>query len=155
MNLQRFERETVGSPRVEMATHFLHHPPPERNDQPRLLRDGDEQFGADLPVDGMEPAHQRLEAVAGAVLQRHDRLEDDPRAGIAFQIGAQIAGEFRSFDDLLRNTSSKSTTRAPPSSFARYIAMSASRSTLSTVSCNASIATTPTLARDGARPPRP
>jgi len=86
--------------------------------------------------------------------QNHDRcgrrvrgsLEDD--RGPASRASAARKSPASSARSTIaaRNTSSNTTTRSPPSSFARYIAMSASRSKLSTVSCSASTATMPTLA---------
>ena len=83
------ERRWCGSllPRGQLPTGFLQHHPPNRHDQPRLLRDRNERVGVQQPALGVLPARQGLEAFDRPVRQADDRLivhpELAPRDGAA------------------------------------------------------------------------
>ena len=61
-------------PRHRVGHRLAEHPPPDRDDQPRLLGDRDEAVRHDHVVARTVPAHQRLDLGHGAVAQLHDRL---------------------------------------------------------------------------------
>ena len=84
-----------------MTAHLVYHAPPQRHDQARLLRNVDQRPSVDLAAHRMAPAHQRLEAVTGAIVERKDRLEDDARADVAGQRRPQVGRHLGAVDDLL------------------------------------------------------
>ena len=98
----RLELEARAAPAGEVTAHFVHDAPPERYDQARFLRDVDQQRRVDFAARRMPPAHQRFEAVTGAVLERDDRLEHDPQAGVTRERDAQVGREFGAVDDRWR-----------------------------------------------------
>src|SRR5690606_41212313 len=77
-------------PACNLTDRAREHEWAELDDEVRLLRDGDELGGAELPVARMLPAHERFEADEALVRERDDRLIEHSESAL-FDGAAQVA----------------------------------------------------------------
>ena len=116
----------------QLAARLLEHPRADRHDEPGLLGQVDELVRRDQPALGVLPAHQRLGARRSvAVGERDDRLVEDAELVALERAVQRVLGLEPLRAPTSRISSSNSSQRPLPRSLARYIAASASRSSVS------------------------
>nr|WP_228430773.1 hypothetical protein [Baekduia soli] len=84
--------QPLAVPGVELGQGLVEHRQRQRRDEAGVLGDGDELVGGQQAVDGVVPAHERLDAADVAGAQLGLRLEEDLELA-EVQAVAQLAGE--------------------------------------------------------------
>ena len=124
-----------GAPVGGLAAGLVEHPVADRDDQAGLLGDRDEARGADQAARRVLPAQQRLDADDAAVSRARPRLVEQLAARRRASASRSAASSSSRSSARARSASSKNSQRALPCSLARYMAASASRSSVLGVAC--------------------